>query len=126
MRIKTVTDENIVFDNGNVISFDHEQDCCEYNYADFSILNPCVINYDYDFDESEYVACSMPVHYGEREVIKHENMSESEEGKFRDKIFKIPKGYDVYLSNLYGNNYMEIPEPPEAINHQESWEVIFD
>ena len=80
----------------------------------------------YKFDESEYVACSMPVHYGEREVIKHENMSESEEGKFRDKIFKIPKGYDVYLSNLYGNNYMEIPEPPEVINHQESWEVIFD
>ena len=43
MRIKTVTDENIVFDNGNVISFHHEQDCCEYTYADFSILNPCVI-----------------------------------------------------------------------------------
>lgn len=51
MRIKTVTDETIVFDNGNVISFDHDQDCCENNYADFSILNPCVVNYDYDFKE---------------------------------------------------------------------------
>lgn len=52
MKIRTVTDETIVFDNGNVISFDHAQDCCEYNYADFSILNPCVVNYDYDFDEN--------------------------------------------------------------------------
>ncbi len=78
------------------------------------------------FDESEYVACSMPVHYGEREVIKRELMLESVDRKFRDKIFWIPKGYDTYLRNLYGDNYMEIPTPLDAINHQESWEVKFD
>jgi hypothetical protein len=52
MKIKTVTDEAIIFDNGNKITYDHEQDCCEWNYADFSILNPNVINYDYDFNEN--------------------------------------------------------------------------
>jgi hypothetical protein len=53
MKIKKViVDEAIVFDNGNKITFDHCQDCCEYNYADFSILNPNVINFDYDFDEN--------------------------------------------------------------------------
>jgi len=34
-----------------------DEDCCECNYADFSILNPNVINYDYDFNEElEFVA----------------------------------------------------------------------
>ena len=52
MRIKKVTDEAIIFDNNKEITFDHPQDCCEYNYADFSILTPNVVNYDYDFDEN--------------------------------------------------------------------------
>lgn len=49
MRIAVVTADEIIFDNGDVISFDHEQDCCEYNYADFSILTPNVVNFDYNF-----------------------------------------------------------------------------
>ena len=51
MKIANVTEEAIIFDNGNKITFDHERDCCEYNYADFSILNPNVVNYDYDFSK---------------------------------------------------------------------------
>lgn len=51
MRIESVTDIEIRFDNGNVITFDHEQDCCECNWADFSILTPNTVNYYYDFDE---------------------------------------------------------------------------
>lgn len=52
MKIVNVTEEEIIFDNGNKITFDHDRDCCEYNYADFSILNPNVVNYDYDFSEN--------------------------------------------------------------------------
>ncbi len=52
MRIESVTDEEIRFDNGYCITFDHEQDCCECNWADFSTLNPNVVNYYYDFDEN--------------------------------------------------------------------------
>lgn len=52
MKIRQVTDEAIIFDNGNTITFDHEQDCCEYNYADFSILNENVVNYNYNFKEN--------------------------------------------------------------------------
>lgn len=51
MKIKEVTYEHILFDNGNEITFDHEQDCCECNYADFSVLTKNDVNYDYDFDE---------------------------------------------------------------------------
>lgn len=35
MKIIYVTDEIILFNNGDYITFDHTQDCCEYNYADF-------------------------------------------------------------------------------------------
>lgn len=37
--ITEVTDEKIYFSNGNVISYYHCADCCEYNYADFSHLD---------------------------------------------------------------------------------------
>jgi AAA+ ATPase superfamily predicted ATPase len=52
MRIEEVTEEAIIFDNGNKITYNHPQDCCEWNYADFSILTPNTINYNYDFDEN--------------------------------------------------------------------------
>ena len=39
MRIKEVNENMILFDNGNSITFDHEQDCCEQNYADFEQLD---------------------------------------------------------------------------------------
>lgn len=51
MRIERVTERAIIFDNGNEITYEHEPDCCEYNYADFSNLNSNVVNYDYDFNE---------------------------------------------------------------------------
>lgn len=38
-KIKSITDEQITFTNGDTISFDHPQDCCEWNYADFSHLD---------------------------------------------------------------------------------------
>jgi len=50
MKIAQVTEDAIIFDNGNKITFDHCQDCCEWNYADFSVLTPDVIGYDHDFD----------------------------------------------------------------------------
>lgn len=51
MRIAKVTDEAIVFDNGYTISYGHLQDCCEYNYADFSVLNTNTVHVDYDFPD---------------------------------------------------------------------------
>ena len=52
MRIKEVNDERILFDNGNMITYDHEQDCCEWNYAKFEDLEPLAFNVDFD---EEYV-----------------------------------------------------------------------
>lgn len=39
MKIKEITSGHIEFDNGEVITFEHCQDCCEDNYADFEQLD---------------------------------------------------------------------------------------
>lgn len=49
MKISDVTDDYIIFDNGNFIEYYHEQDCCEHNYADFKQLED--LAYGYDFNE---------------------------------------------------------------------------
>ena len=38
-KIEKITDEYILFTNGAKITFDHCQDCCEWNYADFKQLD---------------------------------------------------------------------------------------
>ena len=50
MKVKAITSEYIEFDNGSKITFDHEQDCCEYNYADFLQLEDTGIEQE-DFKE---------------------------------------------------------------------------
>ena len=51
MKIKKITEDKIEFDNGSKITFDHRQNCCEYNYADFLYLKDESGVFDYDFDE---------------------------------------------------------------------------
>lgn len=51
MRIAMITDERIIFDNGNYISYDHSQDCCEHNYADFNYLKDEAGILNFDFPE---------------------------------------------------------------------------
>ena len=50
MKIKEVNDEKILFDNGNTITFDHEQDWCEHNYAQFDALEE--LAFEIEFDEN--------------------------------------------------------------------------
>lgn len=48
MKIKEITDEAIYFDNGMRIWYDHEADCCEWNYADFKQLDDLARNYKFN------------------------------------------------------------------------------
>lgn len=58
MRILKITEYAIEFDNGKDISFDHDQDCCEHNYADFEQLDSLARDVDFSaplvFEECEY------------------------------------------------------------------------
>lgn len=44
MKIKKLTRKAIIFDNDSKITFNHAQDCCEYNYADFMQLEETAMN----------------------------------------------------------------------------------
>lgn len=46
-KISSVSDENIKFTDGSVISFDHWEDCCEENYADFRQLDDLALDYEF-------------------------------------------------------------------------------
>lgn len=48
MKIVKITDEAIIFDNGNEITFGHCQDCCEWNYADFKQVDDIARATDFD------------------------------------------------------------------------------
>ena len=54
MKIVEITSTEIKFDNGNTITYDHIQDCCEYNYADFLYLCGESELEGYDFESPLY------------------------------------------------------------------------
>ena len=56
MKIKEVNENMILFDNGNSITFDHRQDCCEQNYADFEQLDDIARTVKFD-PNLEFQAC---------------------------------------------------------------------
>ncbi len=78
-----------------------------------------------DYETSDLVACSLPVHYGERETIEKKYMSEQLYVEFEQSRFAIPSGYDKYLRNLYGDDYMKVPDGPKGGQHLDVWEVQF-
>lgn len=56
MKIVSITDEKILFDNGSRITFDHRQDCCEQNYANFEQLDDIARTVEFD-PNLEFQAC---------------------------------------------------------------------
>ena len=44
MKIKEINEEQILFDNGFKIEYDH------FNYADFKQIEPMALNYEFDED----------------------------------------------------------------------------
>lgn len=60
--------------------------------------------------ESKYLGCKVWCIYGERGIIPAEAFSETVQIEFEGKTYPAPKGYDTYLTCLYGDY---LPEPPK-------------
>lgn len=39
MKIKHIAEERLIFDDGSVLASAHVQDCCEWHWLDFSVMN---------------------------------------------------------------------------------------
>ena len=50
MKVIEVTEEYILFDNGNTLTYDHDQDCCEHNYADFLSVKEEILDMHFEED----------------------------------------------------------------------------
>lgn len=50
MKIVKVDEDGIYFDNGKAITYWHNQDCCEYNYADFNQIDDLALKTEFDED----------------------------------------------------------------------------
>lgn len=74
------------------------------------------------FETSEWIASAVGGAGIQRELIEREYFDDVIEVEFEGKIFQAPKGYEKYLSNLYGD-YMELPpiEKRVASHRGEIW-----
>ncbi len=70
--------------------------------------------------ETEYRAAISAVHYWKKEIIKKDCFEEGDRIRFEKGMFPVPRGYDTYLSNLYGD-YMT-PSVKET-EHLSVWNV---
>lgn len=48
MKIKSIDHQSITFTDGQTITHEHDQDCCETNYADFSNAKDEIGDYDFE------------------------------------------------------------------------------
>ena len=67
------------------------------------------------FDKSNYVGCVCGA-YRNKEIVEREVFSEYVDVPFEDAVFKCPKQFDRYLSNIYGN-YMQLPPEEKRVTH---------
>ena len=70
-----------------------------------------------EFYSEDGINCiSFSGYYGTKEIYKREWFDSYVETPFHDYMVRIPKGFDEYLTQLYGN-YMELPPEEKRITH---------
>lgn len=69
----------------------------------------------YDVEKSEYVI-AFPSDYRKKEITKKDVYGDGEYSLFEKEIVRIPKQYDCYLKNLYGE-YTSIPAHDNRHTH---------
>lgn len=114
VHIVEVNDEAIVFDDGSRITFDHDRDCCEWNYADFEQLDDLARAYNFQLP------------------LKFEAVNE---GGFRfgdsRRMFFVPcysdqNGYYTCAIDIYYTGYSERNEPVLSFDAKALFESPYD
>lgn len=76
------------------------------------------------YEDCKYVGCIVAGGHGVKERVPRESFDRRFKVKFEGYDFWAPEGYDLYLSNLYGANYMGLPGmKARAIHVIKCWKV---
>jgi lipopolysaccharide cholinephosphotransferase len=70
----------------------------------------------YDFDKSKYVGV-LGTAYGDRDATTREVYSDTMRKAFEDIEVNVPIGYKEYLDNLYGKDWMQLPDESKRQSH---------
>ncbi len=77
-----------------------------------------------DYVSCEYVGCVVAGGHGIREKVLRSSFDERIKVKFEGYDFWAPQGYDFYLQNLYGKNYLALPGlKARAIHVINCWKI---
>lgn len=74
------------------------------------------ISQRYDFDKSEYVGI-IGTQYREKDIMTRKVFDETIRMPFEDIEVNVPAGYKEYLDNIYGSDWMEIPDESKRRTH---------
>lgn len=81
----------------------------------------------YDFNVSKYVASKGTVHYGiKKEILERKDVAPAVYLDFEGRLFPVFNCYKIYLKNLYGSNFMHIPDDKKILEytHLENARII--
>ena len=85
----------------------------------------------YSFATSQYVGVSTACHYWDKETIEKKYMESAVYLPFEGKELPVVNGYEKYLTNLYGKDYMKLTkefaerEMEQQYKYVDRWEIIF-
>ena len=74
---------------------------------------------------SKYIGTPCTAIYGEKEILKSEWFTERCLLKFEGGRFWAPKGYDAFLTQLYGD-YMQLPPEEKRVTHHDNKAWLID
>lgn len=66
MKIVNYTHEKIEFDDGSYLCHEHDQVCCEDNYADFEQIEKSALNHDFDKETFRLISNEYGFRFGDK------------------------------------------------------------
>lgn len=93
MKIVNITNDAIIFDNGTTITYEHEQDCCEDNFADFLQLDDIARSYNFDTDLQFEAIDGAGFRFGDRRAMFFVPCYSDQNGYYSSNIEIYVTGY---------------------------------
>jgi len=97
IKIVSINDKAIEFSDGSRITFDHDQDCCEWNWADFEQLDDLARTYKFQLPLCFEAVDGSGFRFGDNRRMFFVPCYSDQNGYYTDEI-------DIYYSHFKKGN----------------------